>query len=206
MDIDKVELKNEAKDTVNQVKDTIKNVDINKEAKETKGFLKGMLVDPFGTVERVARGEQELFKRAVVLVMLHMVFAFIVSIFGYKYGGVLNQLKQIIFDTISPAIAIIVPTILIILMNKNNKKSATTIISTLVVASVPKILVSGIDILEKILGSIYLITSPISTALSAIAILLAFVGMKTLFGEEKENFLPKFALIKFVTALVLYIF
>lgn len=39
MDIDKEELKNEAKDTVNQVKDTIKNVDINKEAKETKGFL-----------------------------------------------------------------------------------------------------------------------------------------------------------------------
>lgn len=205
MDIDKEELKNEAKDTVNQVKDTIKNVDINKEAKETKGFLKGMLVEPFGTVERVARGEEEVFKRAVVLVIIHMVAAFIVAVFGYNYGGILNKLKQIIFTTISPAIAILVPTILIMLMNKNNKKSATTIISTLVVASVPAILVTVIDVLEKILGNIYLITSPISTALSTIAILLAFVGMKNLFGEEKENFLPKFALIEFVTALVLYI-
>lgn len=204
MEFDKEELKNEAKETVNQVKDTIKNVDINKEARETHGFVKGMCVEPFETVERVAKGEEEVFKRAVVLLIIHIAAAVIATLFGYSYG-ILNKLKEIILSGISPIIAILVPTILIILMNKNNKKSATTIISTLVVASVPSIVVSIIDVLEVLLRNVYLITSPISTALSAIAIILSFVGMKTLFNEEKGKFLPKFAIIKFVTALVLYI-
>ncbi len=204
MEIDKEELKNEAKETVNQVRDTIKNVDINKEAKETHGFVKGMCVEPFETVERVANGE-EVFNRAVILLIIHIAAATIASILGYSYGGIVNKLKEIILSAISPIVAILVPTILIVLMNKNNKKSATTVISTLVVASVPSIVVAIIDVLEAILRNVYLITSPISSALSAIAIILSFVGMKRLFDEEKGKFLPKFALIKFITALVLYV-
>ena len=119
--------------------------------------------------------------------------------------AIVNKLKEIILSAISPIVAILVPTILIVLMNKNNKKSATTVISTLVVASVPSIVVAIIDVLEAILRNVYLITSPISSALSAIAIILSFVGMKRLFDEEKGKFLPKFALIKFITALVLYV-
>lgn len=204
MDIDKEELKNEAKETVNQVKDTIKNVDINKEAKETKGFLKGMLDDPFETVERVARGEEEVFKRAVVLVIIYMLTRVITTILRtVKYGY--GSFWGLVTDGISPLVAILVPTVIIFIANKNNKKPATTIISTLAVASVPSIIVSVIDIIEVLFARIAMITSPISTALSAIAILLSFVGMKTLFGEENGSFLPKFAIIKFITALVLYI-
>ena len=95
MEIDKEELKNEAKETVNQVRDTIKNVDINKEAKETHGFVKGMCVEPFETVERVANGE-EVFNRAVILLIIHIAAATIASILGYSYGGIVNKLKEII--------------------------------------------------------------------------------------------------------------
>lgn len=206
MEIDKEELKNETKETVNQVKDTLKNVDINKEAKETKGFLKGMFVEPFDTVERVATGEQDAFKRAVVLVIVHCVLAFIISILGYHYGNILNKLKNIILATISPILMVVVPTIMIVLMNKNNKKSATTVISTLVVARVPAIISSLVSVVSSIIPRISLITSPICSALSAITIVLTFVGMKKLFDEERQSFLSKFAIIEFVTYLVTYIF
>ena len=67
MEINKEELKNETKETINQVKDTIKNVDINKEAKETKGFVQEMIVSPFERVEKIAKGEEDAFKKAIVL-------------------------------------------------------------------------------------------------------------------------------------------
>lgn len=42
------ELKSEASTTVNQVKDTIKNVDIKKDSIETKGFIAELFKDPLG--------------------------------------------------------------------------------------------------------------------------------------------------------------
>lgn len=206
MEIDKEELKNETKETVNQVRDTLKNVNINQEAKETKGFLKGMLVEPFDTVERVATGEQEAFKRALVLLIVHCALAFVSSILGYHYGNILNKLKNIVLDTIAPILMILVPTIMIIIMNKNSKKSAPTIISTLVVARVPAIVSAVISVIWSIVPKISLIASPISSVLSVITMVLTFHGMRTLFDEESQSFLGKFAIIEFVTYLVSYIF
>ena len=44
------ELKSEASSTVNQVKDTIKNVNIKKDTVEAKGFIGDMFKDPLGTM------------------------------------------------------------------------------------------------------------------------------------------------------------
>lgn len=208
MEIDKENLKNETKETVNQVKDTLKNVDINKEAKETKGFIKEMLVAPFEKIEKIAKGEEDAFKKAIVLLIVNIVavlVAALISAFKYSYGSLGSKLWDLITAGISPILAILVPAIIILIMNKSNKKPLTTIIATLVVAEIPSILAEVIDIIEVILPRILLISSPISSALSVMTIVLTFFGMRTLFGEEKESFLFKFAGIKFVTALVLYI-
>ena len=45
------ELKSEASNTVNQVKDTIKNVNIKKDTVETKGFIGDIFKDPLGTMQ-----------------------------------------------------------------------------------------------------------------------------------------------------------
>ena len=208
MEINKEELKNETKETINQVKDTIKNVDINKEAKETKGFVQEMIVSPFERVEKIANGEEDAFKKAIILLIIDIVASLIVALisaFKYSYGSIGGKLWDLITAGISPIVAILVPAILILIINKANKKSLTTVSATLVVASLPSIVASVIDVIESLLPRIYLISSPISTALYAMTTVLTFFGMRTLFGEEKEGFLFKFAGIKFITALVLYI-
>lgn len=208
MEINKEELKNETKETVNQVKDSFKNVDINKEAKETKGFVKEILVAPFEKLEKIAKGEDDAFKKAIVLLVINIlatVVVALISIFKYSYGSIGSKFWNLIESAISPVLGIIVPAIIILIMNKANKKPLTTIIATLVVADLPSILASVIDIIEAILPKIYLVSSPISSTLLAISTILTFFGMRTLFGEGKENFLMKFAGIKLVTALILYI-
>lgn len=208
MEIDKEELKNETKETVNQVKDTLKNVDINKEAKETKGFVMEMLVSPFERIEKIARGEEDAFKKALILLIINIAAALIVALisaFKYSYGTFGGKLWDLIKAGISPIIAILVPAILILIMNRTNKKSLTTVSATLVVAKLPAIVSSVLSIIVAILPKIYLIANPIYSALSAMTIVLTFFGMRTLFGEEKESFLFKFAGIEFITALALYI-
>jgi cytochrome bd-type quinol oxidase subunit 2 len=208
MEIDKEDLKNETKETVNQVKDSFKNVDINKEAKETKGFVKEKLVAPFEGVEKIAKGEEDAFKKAIMLLVINVASALIVSLIGffkYNYGSIGNKLWNLVESALYPILAVLVPAILILIMNKNNKKPLTTILSTLIVAEIPSIVASIIDIIETIFPKIYLISSPISTTLYAVTVILTFFGMKTLFGEEKENFIMKFVGIKFITALILYI-
>lgn len=205
MDIDKEELKNETKQTVNQVKDSLKDVDVGKEARETHGFIKGMCVEPFETVKSVATGEQEVFKRALILVIIHCAITFLISIFGYHFGNILEKLLDLVLDTLAPIITVLVPTIMILIMNKNNKKSATTIISTLVVARIPALISSAVSLIRTIIPKIALIASPISSTLSAIAIILTFYGMKTLFDEDKQAFLPKYAVIELVRYVVMYL-
>lgn len=208
MEIDKEDLKNETKETVNQVKDTLKNVDINKEAKETKGFLKEMLVNPFEKITNIAEGNEDAFKKAVVLVIINMAVVLIsalISTFRYSYGTFGNKIWNLVMQVLTPLIAVVIPSIVILLMNKSNKKSLTTILSTVVVARIPIIISNTIGILTSLFARIILITSPIATMLSAISIVLTYTGMRTLFGEEKESFLMKFAVIEFITALVIYI-
>ncbi len=91
-------------------------------------------------------------------------------------------------------------------MNKNSKKSLTTVISTLVVTSVPVVINHIIDIIEILVSGITIISGPISTALSAVALVLTYFGMKDLFEENDDSsFIKKYAIIKLVAAFVLVI-
>ena len=47
------ELKSEASNTVNQVKETIKKVDIKKDSIETKGFITELFKDPLGKIKEI---------------------------------------------------------------------------------------------------------------------------------------------------------
>lgn len=208
MEIDKENLKNETKETVNQVKDTFKNVDINKEAKETKSFLKEMLVSPFEKISNIAEGKEDAFKKAMVLLVINIAAALVIALinaFKYSYGTIGNKIWSFVVAAINPIWVLAVPSIIILIINKNNKKPLTTIISTLVIANVPSILACVIGIISTILPALYIVTSPLSTTLGIISTILEFVGMRTLFGEEKESFITKFAIIQFITSLILYI-
>lgn len=204
------DLKNETKDTVNKVKETIKNVDFKEDTKATKGFLKEMFSNPFTEIKNVANGTANVFSKATVLMIIFIaanVIAEIISLIKYgKYSSFGNNFMDLISSFLNPIFYIAVPAIIIYLFNKTNKKPLTTIISTLVVCSVPIILNTVIDIIEVLVSGISIISSPISTMFSAVATVLTYFGMKDLFEvDEHQAFIKKYAIIRLIGAFVLII-
>lgn len=208
--VDTENLKEETKETVNQVKESIKNVNFKNDAEETKGFLKEMLSNPFEAVRKIANEEENVLNKVVMIMLVFIAASFaysLISVIKYgKYSGVLDNILSLVAGVLDPVFFVLAPSVMILLLNKENKKSLTTIISTIVVASVPVVINYLIDIVELVLSGISLITGPISTGLSAVALVLTYFGMKDLFGiEEHKDFIKKYAVIKVAAALIIAI-
>lgn len=208
--VDTEQLKNETKETVNQVKSSIKNVNFKQDAKETKGFVKEMISNPFETVRKVANEEENVFKKVIFLMIIFILASVVSQIISLiKYGRLANigtNIMDLIVSVLNPIFYILVPAVVILIFNKQNKKSLITIISTVVVAGIPTICNEVIFVLERILPGISIITSPIITVLSAIALILTYFGIKDLLGiEEHKDCIKKYAIIKLVAAFVLVI-
>lgn len=207
--VDTEQLKNETKDTVNKVKDTIKNTNFKEEAVQTKGFIAGMAANPIETVKHVASGDGKVFTKAVVIMIIYMALSFLQALINViKYGsyrGVFGNIINLVLSVINPIMYILVPAIVVLIMNKQNKKPLTTVISTLVIAAVPSVINKFFYIIDIIfISNISIITTPIETMFSAIAIVLTYFGMKELFGaEEHENFIKKYAVIELIAAFIL---
>lgn len=208
--VDTEQLKNETKETVNQVKSSIKNVNFKQDAEETKGFVKEMLSNPFEAVRRVATEEENVFKKVIFLMIIFIAASVISQIISLiKYGRLANvgsNIMDLIVSVLNPILYILVPAVIILIFNKQNKKSLITIISTVVVAGIPTICNEVINIIERILPGISIITSPITTVLSAIALILTYFGIKDLLGiEDHKDSIKKYAIIKLISAFVLVI-
>lgn len=204
------QLKNETKETVNQVKSSIKNVNFKQDAEETKGFVKEMFSNPFEAVRRVATEEENVFKKVIFLMIIFIAASVISQIISLiKYGRLANvgsNIMDLIVSVLNPILYILVPAVIILIFNKQNKKSLITIISTVVVAGIPTICNEVINIIERILPGISIITSPITTVLSAIALILTYFGIKDLLGiEDHKDSIKKYAIIKLISAFVLVI-
>ena len=171
------ELKSEASTTVNQVKDTIKNVDIKKDSIETKGFIAELISRCFS----------------------------VGPIWGLSSLG--SSLMSVIKATIAPICSILVMSIIVLVMNSKNKKSLTTIITTVTTANIPLVIASVVSILTIFGSSISTITIPFTRLCSAVSIVLMYFTLKSIFGEEKNSeFIKKFALVELVYYIAYIVF
>lgn len=205
--VDTENLKQETKDTVNQVKETIKNVNFKNDAEETKGFVKEMMSNPFEAVRKVATGEENVLKKCIIIMIVSIAASLacsLISVVRYgKFSGIFANVLSLVSSVLNPIAYILAPAIVILILNKNAKKSLITIISTLVIAKIPTVITEVIDVFEILIGGISLITSPISTGLIAISTILTYFGMKDLFEiEENKDFISKYVIIRVVAALI----
>ncbi len=210
INIDAEDLKNQAKDTAKQVKDTIKDVDFKNDTKEATGLVKEMFSNPFEAVRRVANEEDNAFKKSIVIMIIFIAASVLYKVISLvKYGSFSrlgSNIMGLVASFLHPIFYIAVPAVIILIMNKNNRKSLPVVISTLVTAAVPMVISEVIDVLEGIVGAIRLISSPISTGLSAIAMVLTYYGIKELFAEDDDaKSIKIFAIIKILAAFIFYL-
>lgn len=197
------EIKKETVETVNQVKETIKNVDIKKDAKEATGFVSSMFKDPFGTIKQIVNDStNKFFKIAIIFMSLWIVAIFIGNLFEtsmtrFSFNLAFKQILSIIKAVVAPLVGVIVLSGIIYLMNKENKKSITTIMTAIVTAKIPVIIATAISLLTIIDYKISYITAPFASLCNVITVVLMYFATKSIFGEEQNSkFLKKFVIIQ----------
>ena len=202
--LDAEELKKEAADAVNQVKDTIKNVDIRKDTLETKGFLTEMIKNPLGKIKEVAtKNDSKFLKYVIIIIAIWCVAELIYESFTlnnlWGFSNIGTSILSVIISAITPIISVLIMSIIIYVLNKTNKKNITTVFSAITTASIPLVFSSIVSLLNLINSRIGLITSSFAKLCNIISIILSYFAIKNVFGIEKNSeFIKKFLLIQFI--------
>lgn len=205
---DTEKLKSETTNTVNQVKDTIKNVNIKQDSIETKDFVKNLFVKPVEEIKKVVEDNTgKTFKYAIIIIAIWTIIKLFRLCF---FSGVFKQtagaaIWAIVRAIITPALGIIVLAVIMLMLNKEKKKSLTTMITAVTVAQIPVIISALISLINLLSSSAYKITSPISSLCSAISIVLTYFAVKFVFNKKDEEAIKTFVLVEVIYIVVAFI-
>lgn len=207
----KEEIKDEAKNTFDDVKETIKNVKFQSDAKETTNFVSKIFQDPLGILKRASSNKNnEFLKHAILLVCLWVVATLITGVYyvaSNKFMAVGTRFLNVLKDLLEPIIGLIAISLIVLLNQKDSKKSLTTTFTTVTVASIPLILLSVIEILRLFSAQFEYILTPLSYFATAVTIVFMYFATKDLAGEEESSkFIRKFIGIEFAYFICYFIF
>lgn len=191
------DIKKEAQDTVNQVKDSFKNIDMKQETEKAKKYFSRFLKEPIKTIGEIAHDKSNtFFKTAIVLIIVWVVaslFSQVLSIvssifslgFSYFFKSIFSNIFSVVESIIAPILVVAILSGIIYLMNNKSKKSFLTTVNTVLVAYIPRIVAVVISLLTLIPGA-YRITTPVSGFLGLLTTVFTFFAIKEL-NDEKEN-------------------
>lgn len=203
------EFKNETQETINQVKENLKNVDVKEEAKATKGFVKEMLKNPLDKINEIANdGENKFFKTALVLIVVWTVVEMVsgLSTLFNEYGEFFENILGFLKIGLRPIVSILAMSLVMLWLNKKEKKSLTTNIATITTAKLPIIAADVISLLTMIDYSVYKITGKVYTFATLISTVLLFFAIKALSKEDDDkNAFRKFVIVEAVWVAVYFV-
>ncbi len=221
VDIDKEELKNQTKDTVNQVKESFKNTNFKDEANKTKGFVLKMISAPYSTIQEVVSEKENYFSNAVMLVVAYMIaklIQYVVYIGTSSYAKF--EIGDALIRVLNPILFVLAVTAATYLFGGKDKKKITTILSGVAISRVPAIISTVVVALDTLLYKV-LKLSILSNCFSVVTSALSFIGTALLFltisgvvtqeGTEDKKFrkvavimLVAYAITQVLTLLKIY--
>lgn len=194
VDINKEELKNQTKDTVNQVKESFKNTNFKDEANKTKGFVLKMISSPFSTIQEVVSEKENYFSNAVMLVVAYLAAIFIEYIVELlMYDSMHFVFKTIFMRLFNPLCFIVAVAAATSIFGGKNKKTLTTILAGIAISRVPSIfnvLVSAISTICSKIFSITLLTyafSAVESTLSFLSTALLFLAIFGVISQDEDD-------------------
>lgn len=200
VNVNSEEIKSETKNTVNEVKETIKNVNIKDDAKKTTNFITSMFNKPLETLKKLANdGKNKNLKDALIVLIIWLVAILFTALFGHQWTWIMfkNRVLSIFKSLVAPVLGIVAMGLIIYLTQKENKKSLTTILTTVTIATTPLALVSVIGILKLISSNFSTVLTPITDFARALTIIYMFFAVKFVNGaEENSKSVKKFTVVQ----------
>lgn len=213
------EIKREAQETVNQVKDSFKNVDVKQETEKAKNFFSGILKSPVQTIKNVANDSSNTFlKTAIVILVAWVLLSGVNSVigiirtiikYGFKYLN-FSDFASIITGVLTPILVVLALSgITYLFHSKQNKKSFLTVFNTVTAGLVPFVAIKVLNVLTTLISiitsGVSKITTPVICILQIISVVLLFFGVKGLSGEDDDNSVKKFIIIQAIYCGVAFI-
>lgn len=209
VNINAEDLKKEAKETVNQVKDTFKNIDMKQETENTKKYLSRFIKEPITVIGEIAHDNTNTFLKVSVFILVIIVAAsFLEELFStastlfslgfaYFFKTFFSRTINVIKSIINPVLMVAVITAIIYFMNSKSKKSFVTTFTTVMAAFIPKAAAYVLSILTVVINGAYRITSPINGLLGLLTTVFTFFAVKELLDEpENDSAIKKFLIIE----------
>ena len=194
VDINKEELKNQTKDTVNQVKESFKNTNFKDEANKTKGFVLKLISAPYTTIQEVVSEKENYFSNAVMLVVAYMIVKLVYYVVHIATSEYLKfEIGEALIRVLNPILFIIAVTAATYLFSGKDKKKLTTILSGVAISRVPAIIsvfVSAVDVLIYKVLKLSIISncfSVVTSALSFAGTALLFLAISGLISQEDNE-------------------
>lgn len=201
--VDTDEIIKETTDTINEVKDKVKDSfkkdELKNSAKETTNFILGMFKNPIGELKNISEDKaNKNFKYAIILAVIWILAEVILGMFYSSFSwNVIKYLLPLIKVAIAPILSILVLSLTIFVLNKNKDKSLITIMSVVTAAKLPVVISSVINLLILISRDVRTVTNPFELLCSAISTVLLYFGAKILLGEKDDkSYIKQFAIIE----------
>lgn len=209
-EVHKEELKKEASDTVNQVKDTLRQTDIKKDSKEAKGFFTDFLKNPLQKLKDVTTDSKSKFLKIAIIVLVVWLVAilayniiYIASVYLFSYFGnagsffnhLFSNFFEIIKDLLAPVITIALLSGTIYGFQKGEKKSFLSIVISVLIAKIPVVIANVVSLLALFGTSVTKLTSPVAGFCSVLSTVLLYFVAKDYLDKENDHFFWKFAVI-----------
>ena len=201
------EVKKETFKTANDIKESVKNVNIKDETLKTKGFIGEMFKNPIDKIREIAKEDSKYFKTALFILVIWTIAVFITSsystIYYWGFARIFSNILNVLKEILVLIVGVLVLSLIIFVLNKNNKKSLTSIISTVTATRLPLAISSVVSILTLFSRNFAKVTHSFDALCTVITIVLSYFGFKEIFNEKDNNkFTKKFVLIQVIYYLV----
>lgn len=215
------DIKKETNEVVNQVKDTIKNVDLKKDSKEAKGFFFSFFKNPLEEIKKATSSTDNKFiKIAIIILVVWLVIllvsnvlsiatTYLFSTFGsftYFFQNLFHNVFSLVKTLVAPIISILTLSGLVYGFKKVKNKSFLTIASSILIAKIPIVIANAFNLLVLVSSHFIKISSAFSGFCNVLYTILLFFTIKSLSEENKNNsYFWKFALIMGIYYIVKFV-
>ena len=201
--VDTDEILKETTETINEVKDQVKDSfkkdELKNSAKETTNFIVGMFKNPIGELKNISEdNSNKNFKYAIILAVIWILAEVILGIFYSSFSwNVIKYLLPLIKIAIAPILSILILSLTIFILNKKKDKSLITIMSVVTAARLPIVIASVLSLLKLISRDVRTVTTPFGLLCRVISTVLIYFGAKFLLGEKDDkSYIKQFAIIE----------
>lgn len=216
------DIKKETTETVNQVKDAIKNADLKKDSKEAKGFFFSFLKNPLGEMKKATSSADNKYVKVAIIIFVVWLAVLLVSnvlsiattylfgtfgSFAYFFQNLFRNIFNLIKTLVAPVITVLVLSGLVYGFKKVKNRSFLTIASSILIAKIPMVVASAFNLLVLVNSHFIKMTSTFSGFCNVLSTILLFFTMRDLLEEDKkDSYFWKFALIIGIFYIVKFVF